>query len=96
MTRHSSKSNKLRNVTKFGCTERRYSVQNVAVGKLLALLTCENEKDFLSSLVSNASIVHCKNIRRFYGKIAGNQLPVHFPLFFTGVRKHFQESGTER
>ena len=37
-----------------------------------------------------------KNIRRFYGKIAGNQLPVHFPLFFTGARKHFQESGTER
>ena len=22
-----------------------------------------------------------KNIRRFYGKITGNQLPVHFPLF---------------
>ena len=36
------------------------------------------------------------NIRRFYGKITGNQLPVHFPLFFTGARKHFQESGTER
>ena len=37
-----------------------------------------------------------KNIRRFYGKITGNQLPVHFPLFFTGARKHFQESGEER
>ena len=37
-----------------------------------------------------------KNFRRFYGKITGNQLPVHFPLFFTGARKHFQESGTER
>ena len=36
-----------------------------------------------------------KNIRRFYGKINGNQLPVHFPLFFTGALKHFQESGTE-
>ena len=23
-----------------------------------------------------------KNIRRFYGKITGNQLPVHFPFFF--------------
>ena len=23
-----------------------------------------------------------KNIRRFYGKITGNQLPVLFPLFF--------------
>ena len=22
-----------------------------------------------------------KNFRRFYGKIPGNQLPVHFPLF---------------
>ena len=37
-----------------------------------------------------------KNIRRFYGKITGNQLPVHFPLSFTGARKPFQESGTER
>ena len=26
-------------------------------------------------------VMYCKNIRRFYGKIAGNQLPVHFPLF---------------
>ena len=25
--------------------------------------------------------MHCKNIRRFYGKIIGNQLPVHFPFF---------------
>ena len=33
-----------------------------------------------------------KSIRRFYGKITGNQLPVHFPLLFTGARKHFQES----
>ena len=24
---------------------------------------------------------HCKNIRRFYRKITGNQLPVHFPFF---------------
>ena len=40
--------------------------------------------------------IHYKNIRRFYGKITGNQLPVHFPLCFTGIRKHFQESGTER
>ena len=39
---------------------------------------------------------HCKTARRFYGKITGNQLPVHFPLLFTGTRKHFQESGTER
>ena len=40
--------------------------------------------------------VHCKNFRRFYGKITGNQLQVQYPLFFTGARKHFQESGTER
>ena len=26
------------------------------------------------------SICSLKNIRRFYGKITGNQLPVHFPL----------------
>ena len=37
-----------------------------------------------------------KNIRGFNGKITGNQLPVHFPLFFTGAHEHFQESGTER
>ena len=24
--------------------------------------------------------IHCKSIRRFYGIITGNQLPVHFPL----------------
>ena len=35
------------------------------------------------------------NIRRFYGKNTGNQLPVQFP-FLTGARKHFQESGTVR
>ena len=35
-----------------------------------------------------------KNIRKFYGKITGNQLPVRFPLFFTSARKHFQEPGT--
>ena len=32
-----------------------------------------------------------KIFRRFYGNITGNQLPVHFPLFFTGARKHLQE-----
>ena len=36
------------------------------------------------------------NFRRSYGKITDNQLQVHFPLFFTGAREHFQESGTER
>ena len=25
--------------------------------------------------------LHCKKICRFYGKIPGNQLPVHIPLF---------------
>ena len=40
--------------------------------------------------------IHYKNIHRFYGKITGNQLPIHFPLCFTGIRKHFQELGTER
>ena len=44
----------------------------------------------------NNSKTAAKNIRRLYGKITGNQLPVHFPLFFKGARKHFQESGTER
>ena len=37
-----------------------------------------------------------KKIRRFYGRITGNQMPVRFPLFFTGARKHFQESGIGR
>ena len=36
-------------------------------------------------------LLHCKK----NGKITGNQLPVNFPLFFTGAGKHFQESGTE-
>ena len=25
--------------------------------------------------------LHCKNIRRIYGRITGNQLPGHVPLF---------------
>ena len=29
-----------------------------------------------------------KNIRRMHGKISGNQLPGHVPLFFTGTRKN--------
>ena len=40
--------------------------------------------------------IHCKNICRFYGKIIGNQLPVHFPVIFKGARKHLQESGMVR
>ena len=43
------------------------------------------------------SMYTVKKIRRFYGKITGNQLPVHFPLYFTDARKRFhQESGKER
>ena len=33
--------------------------------------------------------MHCKNVRIFYGKITGNRLPVHFPLFFTGAQETF-------
>ena len=29
-----------------------------------------------------------KNIRRFYGKITGNQLPVHFQLFLQAPEMH--------
>ena len=47
---------------------------------------------FLQSKVS----LHCKNIRRFYGKITGNQLSVHFPLFLQASVKHLQESDTVR
>ena len=31
--------------------------------------------------LSRLNPLQCKNIRRFYGKITGNQLPIHFPLF---------------
>ena len=31
-----------------------------------------------------------KQIRRIYGRITGNQLPVHVPFFFyTGIRKKY-------
>ena len=30
-----------------------------------------------------------KNIRRIYGRIAGNQLPGHVLLFYTGTRKNY-------
>ena len=46
-----------------------------------------------TKLTKHLVSIHCKNIRRFYGKITDNQLPVHFPLFFTGACTHFQESG---
>ena len=32
-------------------------------------------------------LLHSKNIHRIYGRIAGNQLPGHVLLFFTGTRK---------
>ena len=35
--------------------------------------------------------MHCKNIRIIYGRTAGNQLPGHVPLFFTGTRKNYLE-----
>ena len=31
-----------------------------------------------------------KNIRRFYGKITGNQLPVHFPFFLRAPENIFR------
>ena len=37
-----------------------------------------------------------KNIRRFYGKINGNQLLVHFLLFLQAPVNIFKESGTVR
>ena len=30
--------------------------------------------------VISSKVIHCKKIRIFYGKIPGNQLPVHIPL----------------
>ena len=50
---------------------------------------------YATNFVSGRHKYTAKNFRRVYGKITGNQLPVHFP-FFTGARKQFQESGTER
>ena len=34
-----------------------------------------------------------KNIRRFYGKITGNQLPVHFPYFLRVPLNIFRNQG---
>ena len=34
-------------------------------------------------------LLHSKNIHRIYGRIAGNQLPGHVLLFFTGTRKNY-------
>ena len=50
-------------------------------------------RDLCGSALADYTV---KNIRRFYGKITGNQPSVHFPVFFTGARKHFQESSIER
>ena len=33
------------------------------------------------SITKMVELPHCKKIRRFYGKLPGNQLPVHIPLF---------------
>ena len=41
----------------------------------------------LTKLLLLSLLVHCKNIRRIYGRIAGNQMPGHVPLFFMGTRK---------
>ena len=69
------------------------------IKKLNCLITDCKDFQFTRNYMQFAILLqfmHCKNIRRFYGKITGNQLPVHFPLFFTDARKPFQESGTER
>ena len=44
--------------------------------------------------VEEATSIQCtvKQIRRFYGKIPGNQLPVHIPLFLrASARRTFLE-----
>ena len=44
---------------------------------------------FTHTLTANLTQTFCtvKNIRRIYGRIAGNQLPGHVRQFFTGTRK---------
>ena len=37
---------------------------------------------YVWSVVCTCGALHCKSIRRFYGKITGNQLPVHFSVLF--------------
>ena len=39
--------------------------------------------------VNHSARSHCKKIRRIYSRIAGNQLPGHVPLFFTGTLKNY-------
>ena len=57
-------------------------------------MTIECEENKKNELLETVSTL--QKIRRFYGKVIGNQLPVHFTLFFTAARKYFQESGTVR
>ena len=51
-----------------------YDTDNVS---LLSDIACSDDSIFSILLF----FVHCKNIRRFYGKITDNQLPSPFPVF---------------
>ena len=54
---------------------------------------CLNKFDDLQLIRGSLMVYTTKNIRRFYGKIFGNRLPVYLPLFlrepvFSGIIKH--------
>ena len=48
---------------------------------LLALSSISHFNWSSAKIISSIDGCTVKKIRRFYGKIPGNQLPVHFPLF---------------
>ena len=54
-----------------------------------ALVRAQNKKKKIKNVKQshkNPSLPYAiKIFRRFYGNITGNQLPVHFPLFFMGA-----------
>ena len=58
-------------------------IKKSCVGNVTTVvLPCSNYiYRFIRNGVQNRCPLHCKNIRRFYGKITGNQLPVLFPYY---------------
>ena len=59
----------------------RASMRMVILDRQLRFSATDMLNDTFQLFPSSTSETQCKTIRRFYGKIPGNQLPVHIPLF---------------
>ena len=46
-------------------------------------------KEFTLKAKNFLPLAHCKHFRKLYGKIPGNQLPSHVPLFFSDASRLF-------